>query len=300
MLQGLLANEELKERLKTALDQGHLPHGILLCGENGLGRGYAARLLAAEYLAPENDALYQKVVKGAYPDFFVLEGSGAAGQIKVDEIRALRAALTQTSFGGAGRAALIKNADRMGKGAANALLKILEEPPAGVLFLLTAPSAASVMPTLRSRCAVYSLSPVGREESLAALKKAAPSADGELLYSVFGGRLGLCLAAAEEQAPLEQALCAANALFKKDGYALLCLLSETEKDRPGALRLLNLLQMIALAGMEGRRHPKLPFFEAEEAARLGAAAKEARLAILQNANLKLALTAFAVRCTLTP
>ena len=53
----------------------------------------------------------------------------------------------------------IKGADKLNGASANALLKVLEEPPEGVLFILTAPSEANVMATIRSRCCAYSLAP---------------------------------------------------------------------------------------------------------------------------------------------
>lgn len=59
-----------------------------------------------------------------------------------------------------GRAVIFYGAQKMNASSANALLKVLEEPPEGVLFVLTATSAAAVLPTIRSRCAIYPIAPV--------------------------------------------------------------------------------------------------------------------------------------------
>lgn len=296
MLKGLLANRELKERLEKALSEGHLPHGVLLCGEDGLGCGYAARLLAAEYLEPENELRYAQAAQGCHPECTEVIGTGAAGLIKVDQIRQVRAAMQETALSGTGRVVIIRDAHRMGAGAANALLKILEEPPEGVLFILTAPSAGAVLPTLLSRCGVYSLSTVPKEECIAAVREQFPSADGELLFAVFGGRLGKCLWAAQDPAPLEGAIEAAESAVKGDVYGLMCAFAPLEKDRPGAAERLQLLRFIAFAGVCGHRHPRLPAFSLPRAEALIGAVERAEAALAQNANLKLALTAFAARC----
>ena len=78
----------------------------------------------------------------------------------------------------AGRVLFIYGAQNLNGSSANAMLKIIEEPPEGVLFLLTATSAATVLPTIRSRCAAYTIAPVPAADCAARLKRRASARQG--------------------------------------------------------------------------------------------------------------------------
>ena len=173
-LDSLLGNETLKESLSAALAAGRLSHSILLCGEAGTGAGFAARCLAADYLYPNGGASAAQVLAGQSPEYLLLAGEGVSGDIRVDRVREVRREIFNTALSAGGRAVHIKGADKLNGASANALLKVLEEPPEGVLFILTAPSEANVMATIRSRCCAYSLAPVAEEVCAAYLKKHFP------------------------------------------------------------------------------------------------------------------------------
>ena len=119
-----------------------------------------------------------------------LEGEGASGLIKIDAVRAVRRAVYDTALSAAGRAVLVYGAEK--------LLKVIEEPPENVLFVFTAVSEAAVLPTIRSRCSVYTLAPLALPECAAALERlGAKPQQAHRLAEVFGGRLGeakACLA----------------------------------------------------------------------------------------------------------
>ena len=89
----------------------------------------------------------------------------------MDRVREVRREIFNTALSAGGRAVHIKGADKLNGASANALLKVLEEPPEGVLFILTAPSEANVMATIRSRCCAYSLAPVAEEVCAAYLTR---------------------------------------------------------------------------------------------------------------------------------
>ena len=98
------------------------------------------------------------MLKGEDTECLALRGEGASGQIPVKRVREAREAIQRSALStdAAGRVLFIYGAQNLNGtqgSSANALLKIIEEPPEGVLFLLTAPSAAVVLPTIRSRCA---------------------------------------------------------------------------------------------------------------------------------------------------
>ena len=146
-LGGLLGNDALKRDLSAALRAGRLAHSVLLCGEQGMGAGFAARCLAADFLYPEGGAPAAAVLEGRSPEVLALEGEGASGLIKIDAVRAVRRAVYDTALSAAGRAVLVYGAEKLNAASANAMLKVIEEPPENVLFVFTAVSEAAVLPT---------------------------------------------------------------------------------------------------------------------------------------------------------
>ena len=173
MLERLAGNTALKSELGAALGAGRLPHAILLVGEPGCGAGFAARCLAADYLYPQGGPHAEAVLKKEDTECLVLQGEGASGQIAVKRVREMREAIQRSALStdAAGRVLFIYGAQNLNGSSANAMLKIIEEPPEGVLFVLTATSAATVLPTIRSRCAAYTIAPVPTDECAALLTR---------------------------------------------------------------------------------------------------------------------------------
>ncbi|MEG2053354.1 MAG: AAA family ATPase, partial [Oscillospiraceae bacterium] len=157
MLEKFVGSKNTVENITLALKSQRLANSILVCGEDGLGRGYFARLLAADYLYPMGGNGAVAVENGNGAEVINVLGEGASGQISAKRIREVRSAVCETSLSSTGRVVIIKNAHMMNQSSANALLKILEEPPEGVLFILCAKNAMSVMATIRSRCGIFSL-----------------------------------------------------------------------------------------------------------------------------------------------
>ncbi len=112
----------------------------------------------------------QRALRGNWLDFTEIgvdEESGESGSLKIEQFRRLKETLGFGAFDGAFKITLIRQADRMTIQAANSLLKILEEPPAGWIFFMTAAEASLLLPTLVSRCQTLRLKPFPQE----ALKK---------------------------------------------------------------------------------------------------------------------------------
>ena len=146
MLARLAGNHALKQDLSAALRSGRLPHSILLVGEPGCGASFAARCLAADYLYPAGGPHAEAVLRGEDAESITVRGEGVSGQIKVERIRDARDRIQRSALSAdaAGRVLFIYGAQALNGSSANAMLKIMEEPPEGVLFLLTASSAAGV------------------------------------------------------------------------------------------------------------------------------------------------------------
>lgn len=174
---------------REGLGGDRMHHAWLLAGKKGLGKMAfalaAARELVAEPGVPQHE--------GQHPDILVLshlpkddkeekkrdEGKDyeLARNIKISQIREMQRRLTTRPTLGSRRAVIIDPADDMETGSSNALLKSLEEPPAGTFFLLVAHRPARLLPTIRSRCRLLRF-PVLSDEAVAAILAAeAPEAD---------------------------------------------------------------------------------------------------------------------------
>ena len=251
MLERLIGNKTVKQGLLAAMQSGRLAHSILFCAEEGGGAGFAARCLAADFLYPDAPQSAARVMEGKSPDVLVLEGSGAAGDIKIDDVRAVRREVYATSLSAAGRVVIVKGAHRLNASSANALLKVMEEPPEGVLFLLTAPDEASVMATIKSRCCIYMLAPVSQEECEREVLRLVPHAqDVPALCRAFGGRIGSVvrvLTDESQQKILETARHMMRAAAENREYSLLAAAAAYEKDRPAAQRLCAVLAQLCAA-----------------------------------------------------
>ena len=245
MLERLAGNDALKAELGTALRGGRLPHAVLLVGEPGCGAGFAARCLAADYLYPAGGPHAEAVLKKEDTECLVLQGEGASGQIPVKKVREAREAIQRSALStdAAGRVLFIYGAQNLNGSSANAMLKIIEEPPEGVLFLLTATSAATVLPTIRSRCAAYTIAPVPAADCAARLKaERLPAKAAEELAFLYEGHIGTALKSWNDptaKAALGMAKTLCGYAAQGDTYRALALLTKYERDKDGFAALLR-------------------------------------------------------------
>ena len=253
MLERLAGNDALKAELGTALRGGRLPHAVLLVGEPGCGAGFAARCLAADYLYPAGGPHAEAVLKKGDTECLVLQGEGASGQIPVKKVREAREAIQRSALStdAAGRVLVIYGAQNLNGSSANAMLKIIEEPPEGVLFLLTATSAATVLPTIRSRCAAYTIAPVPAADCAARLKaERLPAKAAEELAFLYEGHIGTALKSWNDptaKAALGMAKTLCGYAAQGDTYRALALLTKYERDKDGFAALLWTLDQLCSA-----------------------------------------------------
>ena len=184
----LSGHEEAWREWRAAMASPRMHHAWILAGKQGIGKGSFARAAAIALVrepgVPQPDQ---------HPDILVLdhlpanddeEKKRAEGKpfsvkrnITIAQIRAMQGRLNTRPTLGSRRVVIIDPADDMEKGAVNALLKSLEEPPAGTYFLLVAHRPGRLLPTIRSRCRVLRFNPVSDAEVSAILNQAMPHVD---------------------------------------------------------------------------------------------------------------------------
>jgi DNA polymerase-3 subunit delta' len=160
------------EQFSSAWTSRKLHHAWLLAGPKGVGKGSfahaAARRVLAEAAGPEFDLpgidtpgehpMVKLVEAGSHPDMRRLERlvnektGNLSRNISVDQVRELGEFLSLTSALSAWRVVVIDTIDELETSGANALLKILEEPPPNTLFFLVSHAPGRLLPTIRSRC----------------------------------------------------------------------------------------------------------------------------------------------------
>ena len=161
----LQLNEEVKKRLSSAVDSGTLSHAILLTGGTEKERKELSLLLSQAILCQNNPKpclkceQCKKIKSGIHPDVIVTEGeSGKQRSIKIDTIREIRSRAYVLPNEAPFQIFVILEASGMGEEAQNALLKILEEPPATARFILASRSRDDFRQTILSRVTAFAIS----------------------------------------------------------------------------------------------------------------------------------------------
>jgi DNA polymerase-3 subunit delta' len=139
-----------------------------------------------------------------HPDLSVLQAETEGGTLKVDQVREVRRALALKPYQSSYRVALFLRFQEASEGAANALLKTLEEAPGYAVLILTADAPEQLLPTITSRCEVLRLRPLSIETIKTHLKShGAEPARADLIAHVCGGRPGYALQLLRDESALE-------------------------------------------------------------------------------------------------
>ena len=215
----IIGHDHAKTLLRSAILQNRLAHAYLFHGDDRIGKRLLALRLARTLLcetlseARQPDACgtcraCQQVDARTHPDFLVIEPDAemANPQIKIESIRDIEHQMIYRPLIGTRKICLIDDADRMTIGAANALLKTLEEPPDHSLFILISSRPYALPATIRSRCQALRLTAPAQTQVEAAviLKRELPPADARFLALLSDGQLGRALEYDLEQARTNQ------------------------------------------------------------------------------------------------
>lgn len=151
-------NEHGTALLESMISSRCLPHAVIIEGDNRECNSALARLLAQAHLCMCGEPLVGDCRTcrlfgeyGTHPDMYIIEGSGASGAVSVDSIRAAKKRGNIVPTDAEGTVYLLENAELMQKQAQNAFLKLFEEPPDGLMLILTCTSRMKLLETIRSR-----------------------------------------------------------------------------------------------------------------------------------------------------
>ena len=289
----LLANERFKAAAEAAALSGHGMRVTVIEGPAGSGKSLMAAYLASASLC-ENEAhrpcgvcrSCRLVEAGIHPDVIRPEKDKKT-VISIDSIKALRRDAYVRPSSGREKIYLFEHAEDLNTEGQNALLKLLEEPPEAVRFVLLVPSSSALLPTVLSRATLFTAEPVSFEESCGWLRERFPEKDAGAVQTAARLSSGVLGRAVEilsgEDGAREKALSYLKTAARRDEYAL-CRMSESlARDSSldprlflEALRELLLLSVMDAAGLGYAGEDTVPRFGKEKAAALAAVCSETR------------------------
>lgn len=270
----LIGHDQEVELFLSAYNSKSLHHGWLITGDEGIGKATLAYKIARFLLSAEENKTYSsleippqspvftQVSTKSHPDFKVLErdftetdkkklikainqgeeidetmrqGLKRSSVIKVEDVRQVIDFLSKKSFNDNWRVVIVDSADDLNPSSANALLKILEEPPLKSILLLISHNPGKLLPTIRSRCSKLALKPLKEKEVASLLRRYKPELKEtkiQGLAQISGGSIGRAIKYADNEALVMyesiKKICYSGA--KCDGELLLHLADQVSSD----------------------------------------------------------------------
>ena len=252
-----VGNAAAKALLSSRIDAGTFPHAILIEGPVGSGRRTLARLLAAAAVCEAGSErpcgrcpACHKSFTANHPDITELGGDGESRSFHIDAVRNLREEVYIRPNEAPVRVFLLYNVQNMTEQAQNSLLKVLEEPPPHVRFVLTCEQRHQLLETVRSRVFTVSIGDVSAEQAVSVLHRRLPDVPLEQLSraaALWNGNIGQALNGLSDGS-YNQVLTllsdVAAAITAPTEFALLKATAPLEKQKEQVTAILSGLQLI--------------------------------------------------------
>jgi len=270
LFEGFAANRTLKETLAVMINSRRLSHAILLQGEAGTGKRTLGREIAEAVLCRSEGnrpcgecPSCRKAEKGIHPDMIEIGTESVRPQsFHIETIRELRQEAFIAPNESEAKIYILHNAQNMTRQAQNALLKVLEEPPEYVIFILLCENRSTLLETILSRCVTFTLEPPDEQTCARVLEKRKPGLSAEQYQAAaveaegnVGRALSLLDSESEEGQRANRAWEAAQGLLSVictgDEFALLSAVSRYEKQKDAFVQMLPCLkQMVKEASLK--------------------------------------------------
>lgn len=268
-LTNFIGNEKVIDRLSKLMESGRFPHALIIEGEEGIGKKTLAKDIACALVCRGNDkpcgecAQCKKAIAAIHPDISEYIPGGTANSFHVDTVRnIINDAYVQPNEADY-KIYILANAHCMNQNAQNALLKILEEPPKYVVFILTTNSKSALLSTVLSRSVCVSLEGVDIERAANYITSHCENIDyntAKKTVETFNGNIGKAIDSLQDSKTSElvdvcNKIC--KALATSNEYEMMTLCSVFQKDRQGVVFACDLLKSIfrdALFAGESSEH----------------------------------------------
>lgn len=255
MINSFLGNLEIKETLKSIISSGRFPHAFIIEGAEGSGRHTLARIIAAAAVCEADTSLKpcgkcrtcDLTEKDGHCDVLTYTPDGAT--FKIDTVREIRDNAFIMPIESKRKVNILTDCDKMNEPAQNAFLKVLEEPPEFMIFILICENAASLLPTVRSRCVTLTISnpDITEAKQYIALKTDKLESDIDEALEISHGNVGKALEILSNGASksVEEAKEFLSAVKNRDRIKALKIIQGFEKDRLGFTAFLGELRLIS-------------------------------------------------------
>lgn len=193
----LYGHADAEALLLQDMNSGRLAHGWIFSGGEGIGKATLAYRFARALLAGQphfdmtpDHPVFRRVTAGSHTDLLVIEPAfdpkkdEKSQVIPVEQVRQIAEFLSLTPGEGARRVVIIDPADALNNNSANAILKILEEPPPQAVIILIAHNAGRLLPTIRSRCRLLKLKPLEGQDFEHVLRQLAPGNSADYIATL--------------------------------------------------------------------------------------------------------------------
>lgn len=268
-LTNFIGNEKVIDRLSKLMESGRFPHALIIEGEEGIGKKTLAKDIACALVCRGDDkpcgecSQCKKAIAAIHPDISEYIPAGTANSFHVDTVRnIINDAYIQPNEADY-KIYILANAHCMNQNAQNALLKILEEPPKYVVFILTTNSKSALLSTVLSRSVCVSLEGVDIERAANYITSRCENVDyntAKKTVETFNGNIGKAIDSLQDSKTSElvdvcNKIC--KALTTSNEYEMMTLCSVFQKDRQGVVFACDLLKSIfrdALFAGESSEH----------------------------------------------
>jgi DNA polymerase-3 subunit delta' len=173
----IIGHDKVKLEILKSIDSGRFSHANIIVGEDGVGKSLIAKEAAVKMLGKDN--------KKQYADIIEFKLSKDKKSIGIDEIKNIIVEINRKPYEGDKKIIIIYKADKITEIAQNAFLKNIEEPPKGVFIILLCEKLDNILDTIKSRCQVYKLNRLSKDEMIKFLQNKSYYISDEELKSII-------------------------------------------------------------------------------------------------------------------